>query len=112
MGNTLSYLGYDGSVEFDAEERILRGRLLGVRDAVTYEGSDVLTLELNFQAAVDDYLALCKERGTQPSQPFSGTFNVRTGADLHRRAALYAEHQQIKLNSVVKDALEKFLANM
>lgn len=111
MGNTLSYLGYDGSVEFHAEERILRGRLLGIRDTVTYEGSDVLTLELNFQTAVDDYLVMCKEQGKAPAQPYSGTFNVRTGAELHRRAALYAEHQQIKLNSVVKDALERFLAS-
>ncbi len=108
MSETLHYQGYDGSVEYSAKDRVLHGRILGIRDVVTFEGADVTSLEQNFKAAIGEYLAFCKEQDKSPNKPFSGTFNVRTGIDLHRRAALYAEAHRIKLNSVVKDALERF----
>ena len=41
-----------------------------------------------FEEAVDDYLELCKEEGKEPEKPFKASFNVRTGTDLHRKAAL------------------------
>jgi predicted HicB family RNase H-like nuclease len=94
---------------YSAEDRILHGRVVGIRDAVTYEGSDVNSLERNFRKAVDEYLRFCKEEGKTPDTPFKGSFNVRLGHDLHKRAALYAETHNQKLNAVVHDALEEFL---
>ncbi|WP_058189487.1 type II toxin-antitoxin system HicB family antitoxin [Terracidiphilus gabretensis] len=110
MSQTLRHKGYDGSVEYSAEDRILHGSLLGIRDMVTYEGSDVDSLEANFKAATDEYLALCEVEGKTPDQPFKGSFNVRVGADLHKRAALFAEDHHQKLNNVISQALETFLA--
>jgi predicted HicB family RNase H-like nuclease len=109
MNETLQYKGYNGSVLYSAEDRILHGRVVGIRDAVTYEGSDVNSLERNFRKAVDEYLRFCKEEGKTPDTPFKGSFNVRLGHDLHKRAALYAETHNQKLNAVVHDALEEFL---
>src|ERR1700723_1820743 len=91
MSQTLHHNGYDGSVEYNAEDRILYGSLLGIRDMVTYEGSDVDSLEANFKAAIEEYLAFCEAEGKTPDRPFKGSFNVRVGADLHKRAALFAE---------------------
>ena len=110
MSQTLQYKGYDGSVEYSAEDRILHGSLLGIRDAIVYEGADVDSLESNFRAAVDEYLAFCVEEGKAPDQPFKGSFNIRVGSDLHKRAALFAEQHNQKLNAVVSQALEQFLA--
>jgi len=109
MSQTLQYKDYDGSVEYSAEDRILHGSLLGIRDAVLYEGVDVDSLEANFRAAVDEYLAFCAAEGKTPDQPFKGSFNIRVGPDLHKRAALYAEAHKQKLNTVVSKALEEFL---
>ena len=109
MSQTLRHKGYDGSVEYSAEDRILHGSLLGIRDAVTFEGVDVDSLEANFRAAVDEYLAFCAAEGKTPDQPFKGSFNIRVGPDLHKRAALYAEAHKQKLNTVVSKALEEFL---
>ena len=109
MSQTLQYKDYNGSVEYSAEDRILHGSLLGIRDAVLYEGVDVDSLEANFRAAVDEYLAFCAGQGKTPDQPFKGSFNIRVGPDLHKRAALYAEAHQQKLNTVVSKALEEFL---
>ena len=109
MSQTLQYKGYDGSVEYSAEDRVLHGSLLGIRDAVVYEGVDVNSLESNLRAAVDEYLAFCAAEGKTPDQPFKGSFNIRVGPDLHKRAALFAEQHNQKLNTVVSRALEEFL---
>ena len=111
MSETLQYKGYDGSVEYSAEDRILHGALRGIRDAVVYEGADVDSLESNFRAAVDEYLAFCTAEGKTPDQPFKGSFNIRVGPELHKRAALFAEANNQKLNTVVSKALEEFLTH-
>lgn len=109
MSETLEHKGYNGSVLYSAEDRVLHGRVVGIRDAITYEGADVNSLERNFKKAVDEYLRFCKEEGKTPDVPFKGSFNVRLGHELHKRAALYAETHNQKLNAVVHDALEEYL---
>ena len=109
MSETLHHRGYQGSVLYSAEDRMLHGRILGIRDMVSYGGNSVEDLEQNFRAAVDEYLAFCAETNKTPDTPFKGTFNVRVGHELHMRAALYAEAHQTKLNTVVQRALEDYL---
>jgi predicted HicB family RNase H-like nuclease len=111
MSQTLQYKGYDGSVLYSAEDKLLHGRIIGIRDFVIYDGKDVRTLEKNFKGAVDEYLAFCKAEGKVPNTPFKGSFNVRLPQDLHKRAALYAEEHNRKLNAVVHEALEEFLTH-
>jgi predicted HicB family RNase H-like nuclease len=105
----MEYKGYIGSVRFSGEDEVFHGKLQGIRDLVTYEGTDVASLKQNFTGAVDDYLETCRKRGKPPEQPFKGTFNVRVGRELHKRAAVYASEHKKKLNSVVSEALEKYL---
>ena len=75
MSQTLQYKGYDGSVEYSAEDRVLHGKLLGIRDAIIYEGSDVDSLESNFRAAMDEYLAFSAEEGKTPDECLKGEHN-------------------------------------
>ena len=111
MSETFEYKDYNGSVLYSAEDKILHGRVIGIRDMITYEGDDVQSLEKNFQSAVDEYLSFCEIEGKTPDTPFKGTFNVRVPHDLHKRVALYAEDHHKKLNNVVKEALEEFLTH-
>jgi predicted HicB family RNase H-like nuclease len=110
MSQTLEYKGYSGSVLYSADDKILHGRVVGIRDVITYEGTNVRSLEKNFKAAVDEYLQFCKQENKQPDTPFRGSFNIRLGHELHKRAALYAEEHDQKLNRVVHQALEQFLS--
>ena len=49
-------------------------------------------------------------RGTEPEVAYKGSFNVRIGSDLHKRAAIYAlEHQQT-LNAFIAEAVDEKLA--
>jgi predicted HicB family RNase H-like nuclease len=69
MSQTLIYNGYEGSIEYSAEDRVLHGSLIGIRDKVIYEGTSVDSLEKNFRTAVDEYLAFCEAEGKVPDRP-------------------------------------------
>lgn len=109
MSTILEYKGYLGSIEYSEADEVLHGRLEFIRDLVTYEGTDAKSLKLAFHEAVDDYLDLCEAEGRKPETPLKGSFNVRPGPDLHRRAMLYAKRRGLNLNSVVSDALRRYL---
>ena len=109
MSTMLEYKGYLGSIEYSDEDEVLHGRLEFIRDLVAYEGMDAKSLKAAFHEAVDDYLALCETEGRKPDVPLKGSFNVRPGRDLHRRAMLYAKRRGVNLNSVVSDALRRYL---
>ena len=110
MKDMMTYKGYTGSAHYDDDDRIFYGKIEFIRDLVRYEGTDVDSLRSAFEKAVDDYLDLCRQEGRQPEQPFKGSFNVRMGSELHRRAALCAKAKGANLNQVVKEALEQYLA--
>lgn len=107
--SVLEYRGYVGSVEVDVENRIIFGKLLYLRDSVTYSAASVGQIEAAFQEAVDDYLATCEELGDEPDVPLKGSFNVRIGPDLHREVALYARLHNTNLNDVIVRALDEKL---
>ena len=69
MSQTQQHKGYDGSVEYSAEDRVLHGSLIGICDFIVYEGVDVGDLEFNFRAAVDEYLAFCAAEGKMANLP-------------------------------------------
>lgn len=106
MTGTLNHNGYTGSVEFSEEDELLHGKLIGIRDAVTYEGKDVKSLTRNFRRAIDEYLAFCEAERKTPDKPFKGSLNIRISPELHRALATRAEQKQKSLNAVISEALE------
>jgi predicted HicB family RNase H-like nuclease len=109
MSQTMHYKGYDGSVLYSAEDRLLHGKIVGIRDAVIYDGADIPTLEKNFRGAVDEYLEFCQVEGRTPNKPFKGSFIVRLRPELHMKAAMFAEERDMKLNAVINDALQEYI---
>jgi len=57
MSNAMTYKGYSARIEFDDQDHIFVGHLVGIRDIVGFHGSSVRELETAFHEAVDDYLA-------------------------------------------------------
>jgi len=109
MSNMMKYKGYYGSVNFSAEDKVFYGKLEFINSAVLFEGTDIKSLEKDFKEAVNDYIEMCEKKGLEPQKPFKGSFNVRTGSDLHRRAALYAQGKNTNLNKIIIEALENYL---
>jgi predicted HicB family RNase H-like nuclease len=101
----LNYKNYHGSMEVSIEDRLVHGRILYIRDVITYESPDVAGITAAFQDAVDSYLQFCEEVGDKPDKPFSGSFNVRISQTLHREAVIAADKAGISLNRWVEDAI-------
>ena len=111
MKNVLQYKGYMGSVAFDADDKIFFGRVLGIRTLIGFEGTTVEDLEKDFHAGIDDYLDMCAEKGMEPEKSFKGVFNIRLDPSLHQRLVAHAADEGKTLNSFIKDALEKAVAD-
>ena len=103
MTEYLQYKGYQGTVEPQLDDDTLFGKIAFINDLVTYEAKDLTQLKREFQISVDDYLAFCDERGKEPNKPFKGSFNVRTGPELHRAPVIASGNQS--LNAFVCDAI-------
>ena len=109
MTPAFEYKGYLGSAEINLTDDILHGKLMFIKDIVTYAAHSPQALKTAFEEAVDDYLQTCAELGDEPDVPFKGTFNVRVGPERHRRAALMAANLRVSLNDVVVRAMDALL---
>lgn len=109
MSNVLQYKNYIASIEFSAEDRCMHGKIEHINDLIMFDGGNFEEVEHAFHEAVDNYLQFCKDRNKEPDQPFKGTFNVRVGSSLHRRASIEAKKTGASLNDLVSKAIEAYL---
>lgn len=105
----MEYKGYTARVEFDQDARVLFGEVEGLRDVVTFEATDVKDLEREFHASVDDYLAMCADRGEEPEKPYSGKFLVRLDPMLHRDVAMAAARAGKSLNALTAEVFKNWI---
>ena len=106
--NTMEYKGYTARIEYDGDDEIFVGRLLGLRAMVSFHADTVAKLKREMQLAVDDYVASCEKRGEAPEKPMSGQFALRMPPEVHGRAALLAEASGKSLNQLITEVLEEF----
>ena len=111
MKNTIEYRGYIGSVQFVEKDKLLYGKILGIKSLISFEGASVEDLITDFHNAVDGYLDYCKEEGIRPEKPFKGCFNVRISPEKHKKLALLALERNQTLNSIIEEAIDTFLEN-
>ena len=107
MANALTYKGYSARVEFDAEDRVLVGRIAGIRDVIGFHAETVTGLEKAFREAVNDYVKACAELGQSPNKPVSGNMMLRVPTDVHAKAIEAAELAGVSLNVWAADALRQ-----
>lgn len=100
----LQYKGYTGIVE--PEDGVFAGRVIGLRDVITFEGASFVEVEKAFRASVDDYLDFCAERGEAPDRPYSGKIPLRVSPEIHRRAAIRAAAEGVSLNQWIVRRIE------
>mgnify|MGYP001583607314 CR=1 FL=1 len=107
MKNVIQYKGYSGSVEFSADDDIFFGKIIGIRDIVTFEADSVTKLKKAFKEAVEDYIETCKHFDKNPDKDFKGSFNVRVQPSIHRLAVIKSAALKISLNQFVERALKR-----
>jgi len=111
MNKILDHLTYKGSVDFDIDSEVLHGKVLFIKDLITYEGTTLAELKAAFIEGVDDYLSDCKEDGVEPCKTFSGTLQIRIPPSMHQDVALEAHKENISSNAWINEAIKEKLAN-
>jgi predicted HicB family RNase H-like nuclease len=98
----IEYKGYTGVFEFDPSIEAFQGRVVGLQDVVTFQGTSLEELRREMAESLEDYLELCAEVGKEPERPYRGEFLVRTTPELHRAATIEAEAAGMSLNAWVE----------
>ena len=107
MSNLLKYRGYHGTVDYSAEDGMLIGSVIGIRDSLNYHGFSIEQITESFHNCIDSYLEMCERYGRSPDKEYRGSFNIRIAPELHREAAIAAELAGISLNQFVQEAIEE-----
>lgn len=104
--NTMTHEGYTARVAFDERDDTFVGRILGIQSIISFEGRTVKALRQAFEAAVEDYLADCREQGIAPEKPASGKILLRVPAEVHGRALIAAQAAGKSLNQWATELLQ------
>lgn len=54
----LHYRGFTGSIEYSKEDHLYYGKVLGIKDLISYEGTSKSELFLDFRGAINDYIRI------------------------------------------------------
>ena len=79
----MRYKRYAARIEYSDEDECFVGRVVGIRDIITFHGEDVAEIRHAFQEAIDFYLESCAERGESPQKAYSGRIMLRVPAATH-----------------------------
>jgi predicted HicB family RNase H-like nuclease len=106
MNNVMSYRSYTASMTFDVEDKIIVGRVLGIEDIISFHAESIAEFELNFAAAVNDYISACEQLGSGPEKPASGKMMLRVAPVVHAAALKAAARSGISLNKWAEQVLD------
>ena len=105
--NTMTYEGYTARVEYDERDNVFIGRILGIRTIISFHGETVEGLRAEFELAVKDYVADCREQGIRPEKPASGKLLLRVPPEVHGRALVAAQASGKSLNQWATEVLKQ-----
>ena len=108
MSSFMEYKGYYSNPRYSAEDDTFWGKLEGIEDIISFEGTTVDCLRTSFIEAVEDYLDTCKRNGLNPKIPFKGHFEIDIPPEIHKKVVLYASENDMSLNQVVEIALKGY----
>jgi predicted HicB family RNase H-like nuclease len=102
----LTYKGYTGIVEFDADAEIFHGEVIDTSDVITFQGKNAKEIKKAFRDSIDDYLDFCEELQKAPDKPFSGKFVLRVSPQLHHKLYKQSMVSKKSLNAWLVEKLE------
>ena len=106
MSNAMSYKGYTASMVFDADDKIIVGRVLGIDDIIAFHAESVAEFEASFHAAIDAYIAACVALDSEPEKAASGKLMLRIAPEIHAAALKAAVRNGVSLNKWAERVLD------
>ena len=105
--NAMKYKGYTARMDFDAEDNILVGKVLGIEDVIVFHAESVHEFQAAFHSAIDDYIAACEKLSQKPEKPASGRLMLRVDPKVHAAALRQAAHEGQSLNKWAERIIEQ-----
>ena len=106
----LTYKEFIGTVSFSAGDRVFYGKVEGINDLVTFEGTNVDELEKAFKYMVNEHIKDCKKERIPVEKSYKGNLNVRLSPQLHKKMAQKALIKGVSLNKLINETLRKGLS--
>lgn len=101
------YKGYIARIEIDVDAQLLHGRVIGLKDVISFSGLTVEEATRSFHNAIDSYLAFCNQMKVSPEKTFSGKISFRPDPETHRLIALAAQLEGKSVNAWMTEVLEE-----
>jgi predicted HicB family RNase H-like nuclease len=105
--NQMTYRGYIARMDFDAEDKIIVGRVIDIDDIITFHGSSVAEFEAAFNAAIDSYILACEQLGQTADKPASGRMMLRVNPAVHAAAVKASARSGQSLNKWAEKMLDR-----
>ena len=112
MSNVMEYKGYYSSPRYSSDDNVFWGKLEGISDSISFEGTTVDELQAAFVEAVEDYLDTCKRNDLTPKTPFHGRFEISIEPEMHKRIVIFAADRDVSLSQAIETALKGYLASV
>lgn len=100
-----TYKGYTADIKVDEESKLLVGRVLDIKDKISFHGETVDAAIQEFEKSIDSYLKFCEEVGQKPDKPFSGKLPFRTTPSIHREIFLASAKDDKSINAWMEETL-------
>ena len=105
--NHMNYRGYTARMDFDAEDKIIVGRVIDIDDIITFHGVSVAEFEAAFHTAVDGYIHACEQLGQAADKPASGRMMLRVNPVVHAAAVKASARSGQSLNKWAENVLKQ-----
>ncbi len=109
--NSMKHRGYTARIDFDGNDQVFTGEVVGMREILTFTGLTVDELRTDFEFAVDHYLSACETAGVAPARQASGKLLVRMPPSVHIAAGVAAASAGVSLNEWIVGELRKALGS-
>lgn len=97
--------GYTARLEFDADDKIIVGRVVDIDDIISFHGASVAEFEEAFKTAVDGYIHACEQLGQAAEKPASGRMMLRVSPIVHAAAVKASARSGQSLNKWAEKVL-------
>jgi predicted HicB family RNase H-like nuclease len=105
MMNSMTYRGYTARMDFDADDKIIVGRVIDIDDIITFHGVSIPEFELAFKTVVDGYIHACDQLGQAADKPASGRMMLRVNPAVHAAAVKASARSGQSLNKWAEKVL-------
>lgn len=110
MNNIMTINNHKAIIQYDNELNLFRGEFIGLNGGADFYSDTIDGLRQEAQISLQTFLDVCKEKGIEPYQSYSGKFLIRLPKELHQKIAEVATSQGKSINQWVNDTLSREVA--